>query len=211
MAEEEENQENQEQNNKEAEKGTEGQNQEAGGEDEPEEGEESSGKSSKKKLIISLIAITLLVIILGILGYYMFGGSGGKKDSETKDKKEQKESSEEMPKKSRSSGGKSPNQDSQYFDLEEFVVNLNPDSGKQEYLKLVITIQINKNTNIKQIENKLPVLRDNINTFLTTLKSEDIKGSAGVAMLKEELLRRMNLLLDPIEIENVLLKEILIT
>jgi flagellar FliL protein len=149
-----------------------------------------------------------VVIAIALGAYYMTSAGGDKKDKSKQDSEKEETHS---PEKAKSSKAKSPNKDSQFFDLEEFVVNLNPDSGKQEYLKLIITIQVNKNVNIKKIENKLPVIRDNLTTFLTTLKTEDIKGSSGVAMLKEELLKRLNLLLDPLEIENVLIKELLIT
>jgi flagellar FliL protein len=45
---------------------------------------------------------------------------------------------------------------------------------------------------------------------LRELRVEDIRGSAGVMRLKEELLRRVNLAVAPTPVHDVLLKEMII-
>ena len=42
------------------------------------------------------------------------------------------------------------------------------------------------------------------------MRVEDLRGSAGMIRLKEELLRRVNISVQPIEVQDILFKEMLV-
>ena len=56
----------------------------------------------------------------------------------------------------------------------------------------------------------MPRVIDQFQTYLRELRVEDIRGSAGVMRLKEELLRRVNLAVAPTPVHDVLLKEMIV-
>ena len=60
------------------------------------------------------------------------------------------------------------------------------------------------------VEPVLPRIIDQFQTYLRELRAEDLRGSAGVMRLKEELLRRVNLAVAPTPVRDVLLKEMIV-
>jgi len=56
----------------------------------------------------------------------------------------------------------------------------------------------------------MPRVVDQFQGYLRELRIDDLKGSAGVIRLKEELLRRINVATAPYHVRDVLLKEMII-
>ena len=56
----------------------------------------------------------------------------------------------------------------------------------------------------------MPRIMDNFQVYLRELRIEDLKGSAGMYRLREELLTRVNAAAAPAKIQDVLFKEILV-
>ena len=56
----------------------------------------------------------------------------------------------------------------------------------------------------------MPRVIDQFQSYLRELRVEDVRGSAGVMRLKEELLRRANLAVAPTPVRDVLLKEMIV-
>lgn len=96
-----------------------------------------------------------------------------------------------------------------FFDLDEFLVNLNSDS-QPSFLKLRVTLQIAGSTGVEKIKEKMPLIRDGFQTYLRELKAEDLQGSAGLFRLREELLLRINKVTYPVRITDILFKDILV-
>lgn len=96
-----------------------------------------------------------------------------------------------------------------FYDLPDFLVNL---SGPppQHYLKMRVTLQIANPEIAKTLDAQMPRVLDSFQTFLRELRPEDLQGSDGMLRLKEELLRRINLVLDPTIVSDVLFKEIIV-
>ena len=97
-----------------------------------------------------------------------------------------------------------------FYDLPEMLVNLNTGGRKPSYLKVLIALEITDPEAIPEIEEKLPRVIDNFQVYLRELRVEDLDGSAGMFRLKEELLRRVNLSVAPVEVKDILFKEMLI-
>ena len=62
----------------------------------------------------------------------------------------------------------------------------------------------------KALEPVLPRVVDQFQTYLRELRVEDLSGSAAMFRLKEELLRRVNMAVEPVEIKDVLFKEMIV-
>lgn len=97
-----------------------------------------------------------------------------------------------------------------FYDIEPMLVNLTSAGGKSAYLKLSVTLEVDKQSSIEDLEMNLPRIVDNFQVYLRELRLEDINGSAGMFRLKEELLIRVNETIYPTRVNDVLFKEMLI-
>lgn len=157
-----------------------------------EEGGEPSGKlAGKKRLIIIAAAAVLLLGGAGAGAYFggfldsFLGGGGAEKAATTTD-------------------------DVTYFDLPEMVVNLESGSNKKSFLKIQLALELNASQDTTALTQVLPRVIDQFQVFLRELRADDLQGSAGIYRVKEELLRRVNIAAHPVEIRDVLFKEMLI-
>jgi flagellar FliL protein len=170
-------------------------------EEEKKEGEEGApaegeggGKKSKKKLI--LFIVLPIVALLGIgAGLYFSGLLGGHGDAE------HAEAAPEEPKKI---------ENFVYFDLPEIIVNLSATGKKNTFMKISISLQVEKEEEKTELEKITPRIVDKFQVYLRGLQVEDLQGSAGIYRLREELLARVNVVTEPIKIHDVLFKEILV-
>jgi len=176
-------------------------------EDEDDVAEEEGGggaeappeKSGKKKLLI-IVALLLLLIVGGSAAAYFTGlmdpviamitggGEGG------------------APAQEQSAG------DGQavFYDLQEMLVNLNTGGRKSSFLKIRISLELENQADIPRIERVMPRIVDNFQTYLRELRIDDLKGSAGMYRLREELLLRVSAAAAPAKIRDVLFKEMLV-
>ncbi|MGH7088347.1 MAG: flagellar basal body-associated FliL family protein [Stellaceae bacterium] len=96
-----------------------------------------------------------------------------------------------------------------FFDLPDFLVNLNSGGKRSNFLKLTVSLQIDNPEDRAQIQAVLPRIIDNCQIFLRELRVEDLRGASGIYRLREELLRRINAV-SPVKVEDVLFKEMLV-
>ncbi|MEM7169541.1 MAG: flagellar basal body-associated FliL family protein [Pseudomonadota bacterium] len=100
---------------------------------------------------------------------------------------------------------------SAYYDLPEMLVNLNTGGGrKASYLKITISLELSDEEHIIQLEQVLPRVIDNFQVYLRELRVDDLKGSAGLQRLREELLLRVSATLPEGVVRDVLFKEMLV-
>ena len=97
-----------------------------------------------------------------------------------------------------------------YFDLPDLLVNLDSGGKRPSYLKMRVSLEIASDQDRAAIEKLLPRIIDSFQMYLRELRMEDLRGSAGLARLREELLRRVSLSVQPIEIRDVLFREMLV-
>lgn len=96
-----------------------------------------------------------------------------------------------------------------FYDLDELIVNLNKANNHTNFLKIAVTFQLRKKEDSIKIENHLPLIKDAFQIYLRELKIEDLQGSAGVLLLKQDLLLRVNQILYPTIIDDVLFRDLL--
>lgn len=97
-----------------------------------------------------------------------------------------------------------------FYDLPEMIVNLVSNTKKPAYLKIHLSLELDEDADLVTLERLLPRVVDQFQVFLRELRVDDLNGSAGIYRIKEELLRRVTIAVYPVEIRDVLFKEMLI-
>ena len=166
-------------------------------EPEGEDGEEASSSGGKKKLLIIVGAVVLLLI--GAAAAVFFSGILDSEETEESAENEGKEGAEaEMEKKT-------------YFvDLDEMIVNLNTTERRQSLLKLKVSLEVAEQKDVAVVQELTPRVVDNFQTYLRELRLDDLRGSAGMYRLREELLTRINIAVEPAKVKAVLFKEMIV-
>jgi len=159
-----------------------------------EGGDEEGGKKKLSgKVMVLFIALPAIMVIGGLVGaLFAFGILGG---GEEYDEMAAVEEEQEPP---------------VFFDMPEFLVNMSTADGAMRYLKLRVAIEIPNADVLSEIELLMPRVVDGFQVYLRELRPEDLEGSAGIVRMKEELLRRLNLAVEPHQIRDVLFKEVVV-
>ncbi len=152
-------------------------------------------KFAGKKLVLFVV---LPVLLLGggaaaVMGGFL--GSTDDKNAEVADKTEQRKA--EAPR-------------TVFFDLPELLVNLNSNSRRPSFLKITVSLELENPDDVTRIESVKPRIIDNFQVYLRELRIDDLRGSAGIYRLREELLARVNVSVHPATVKNVLFKEVLV-
>ena len=105
---------------------------------------------------------------------------------------------------------KLPPEKAAFLDIPDIIVNIQTPDSTPAYLKLSVSLELDKVEEKATIEPVMPRIIDQFQGYLRELRVEDIRGSAGVMRLKEELLRRVNLAAAPTNVRDVLLKEMIV-
>jgi len=159
-----------------------------------EEGDEEGGGKKKMsgKVIVLFIALPALVVIGGIVGaLFAFGILGGGEEQADMAMVEEVEPPV-------------------FYEMPEFLVNISTDSGPTRYLKMRVSLEIPNTEILGEIELLMPRIVDGFQVYLRELRPEDLEGSAAIVRMKEELLRRLNLAVEPHEVRDVLFKEVIV-
>lgn len=169
------------------------------------EGAEGEGAPKKKGLLgfltpkmLMFVVAPALVVILGGAGAYFFLFAG-----------------EEAPPEGEHGGAAVAEAEHPvFYDVPEILVNLATSGDKPAYLKLTVSLEIKAAPDdpepTKALEAVVPRVIDQFQTYLRELRVEDLSGSAAMFRLKEELLRRVNLAAEPVHVEDVLFKEMIV-
>tara|TARA_X000001036_G_scaffold253119_1_gene235589 strand:- start:597 stop:1316 length:720 start_codon:yes stop_codon:yes gene_type:complete len=90
------------------------------------------------------------------------------------------------------------------------LVNLNTEDGTPRYLRLSVQLELKSESDVAAVEEALPKVVDQFQTYLRELRVKDLRGSAGIYRLQMELLWRVNQAAAPVKVKDVLFQEILI-
>ena len=97
-----------------------------------------------------------------------------------------------------------------FSDMQDILVNIQSNDGTPAYLKLGVSLELEDDAQKAALQPLMPRITDQFQAYLRELRLDDLKGSAGVLRLKEELLRRVNVAAAPYKVRDVLLKEMII-
>ena len=158
------------------------------------EGEVKPKKKFGAKQIVLFVVLPIALIGAAAGGAFALGLFGGK--GKEADKAEHAEEAD---------AGKSV-----FFDLPELLVNINTNGAKESFLKLSISLELKDAEATKALEGSMPRVVDSIQVFLRELRIDDLNGSAGILRLREELLKRIAAAAAPVDVRDVLFKEIIV-
>jgi flagellar FliL protein len=97
-----------------------------------------------------------------------------------------------------------------FFDLPDLLVNLNTTGRKPSFLKLSVSLELERSQDLPRLQAVMPRIIDNFQVYLRELRVEDLRGSGGIYRLREELLTRVNAATAPAKVVDVLFKEMLV-
>jgi flagellar protein FliL len=97
-----------------------------------------------------------------------------------------------------------------FFDLPDLLVNLNTTGRKPSFLKLSVSLELERGQDLPRLQAVMPRIIDNFQVYLRELRIEDLRGSGGIYRLREELLTRVNAATAPVKVVDVLFKEMLV-
>jgi flagellar protein FliL len=97
-----------------------------------------------------------------------------------------------------------------FYDLPDLLVNLNTTGRKASFLKLSVSLELERADDLAKIQAVMPRIIDNFQVYLRELRVEDLRGSGGTYRLREELLARVNTAAAPVKVSHVLFKEMLV-
>lgn len=97
-----------------------------------------------------------------------------------------------------------------YVDLPEILVNLEATGKQQRFLKTSISLEVANAQDADALKKVMPRLIDQFQTYLRGLRVDDFHGSAGVYRLRQELLARVAQSAEPVSVNDVLFRELLV-
>ena len=98
-----------------------------------------------------------------------------------------------------------------FVEVPDMMVNLAGAPGERvQYLKLKIVLELKEEKQIEAIKPTMPRVTDIFQTYVRELRPSDLNGSAGIFRLKEELTKRVNAAVAPIQVSAVLFKEVVV-
>jgi flagellar FliL protein len=97
-----------------------------------------------------------------------------------------------------------------FVTLPEMLVNITGPEGRPAYLKLKLTLEAPDDATVTALGEHIPRVTDQFNGFLREMRTDDLAGSAGAYRLRLELLRRVNLVIAPMQVNAVLIEEMLV-
>jgi flagellar FliL protein len=160
------------------------------------EGEAAPKKGPSKKLIIIIAAGAAFVLLAG--GGAAFFLMHGKEEAPTAE--QAKAAAAAADEKSKPV----------YFSLGDLLVNLSGEGKHPNFLKVKISLELADEKDVPLMEAIKPRIVDNFQVYLRELRIEDLRGSAGMYRLREELLARVTEAAQPVRVKDVLFQEMLV-
>ncbi len=159
-------------------------------------------KKSKKKLIIiaaPVLLIVIAVVVMFVMGLGPFGGGADDEHDAAAEEEALKEAVAAAP-------------GTHFVDLPEMLVNLQTDGTKTSFIKMAVSLELTDKSPVttERVTAMMPRVIDNFQVYMRELRLDDLNGSAGMFRLKEELLRRVNIAVQPVQVKDILFRELLV-
>jgi flagellar FliL protein len=89
-------------------------------------------------------------------------------------------------------------------------VNLVGTGKRTPYLNLDLWLAVKDEEDAKKLEGVMPRVIDQFQVYLRSLRNDDLQGADGVQRMRDELLMRAKAAAKPVEVEDVLIKSMLV-
>lgn len=156
--------------------------------------DEESAKKAKQKKMIMIGAGALLVLLIGGGGVlFMMKGRQADADKQQVDAAASDKKGAPV-----------------YYSLGDQLVNLSGEGKHPNFLKVKISLELADEKDLPLMDALKPRIVDNFQVYLRELRIDDLRGSAGMYRLREELLMRVTEAAAPVRIRDVLFQEMLV-
>lgn len=173
-----------------------------------EEGGEEKPKRSPIKLALFIGLPVVILLLAGIGGFMIFGGGG---DEDAVELAEGEAADGEH------AAATAHDEEVYYYDLREgdgseetITTNIRSSSGRPLIMQLKVTFESSDPNLGPVLEEHVDPVMDQFIMFLRELREEDLYGSAGMHRVRLELLRRVNLAIEPARVDAVWIQEFMI-
>jgi flagellar FliL protein len=95
------------------------------------------------------------------------------------------------------------------FSLETFIVNL-ADESRSRYLRVTMDLELNAKNDADMLSDRLPQIRDSILTILPSKRFEDIASIEGKTALRDEIIAKVNGILNKNVVSNIFFSEFVV-
>lgn len=155
---------------------------------------EGDGKKKSKKMIIIIAAVALVVVGAGggTAAFFLLHHKAD--DDATKTH----------------ANSADLNSKPIFYPLGDLLVNLAGEGKHPNFLKVKVTLQLADEKDVPLMDAIKPRIIDNFQVYLRELRIEDLRGSAGMYRLREELLQRVTEAAQPVRVRDVLFQEMLV-
>ncbi len=168
----------------------EGGSQEGGESGEGEDGAAPAAPAGKKKLLLIISAVVAVIGIAVAVGVVFFMGGESKHDDA--------HAEPALP-------------NVVIYDVPEFNLSLLADDPTaRHFIKIKLSLQLSKPGDNEVVNKLLPRLQDDWGGLLRQMRVGDVQGSANLHRLKENLLRRARQSLEPVDVQAVYIRELLV-
>ena len=159
------------------------------------EGDEYSSEGQKGSGKKMLLFVIFAILLLGAGGGVHFSGILDKIGDGTK---QAEAVVDPIPEKSK------------YFNLPDMLVNLNSVGPKPNFLKLRASLELAEGADTILLTILKPRIIDKFQVYLRELRLEDFRANGGLYRLREELRAEINKVVSPVEINQVLFRNMLV-
>ena len=97
-----------------------------------------------------------------------------------------------------------------FVDLPDILVNLNVSGRRLRFLKFVAALEVRDQEEALLIEQFMPRITDNVHAYMRAIQAEELGGPEAVYRVKRDLLARVNQVVRPAAVRDVLIKEMLV-
>lgn len=149
--------------------------------------------SRGKRILLFLIPLTIIALV--VIAYFLVSYFRQTTTNTTDTNNSKKELSENY----------------KYYEFDDILVGIMSGNNSRSFLKMSLSIKVSDEKILDELSSKSSVIKDAINLFLRELKSEELSGTSGIIMIKTELMKRINKIISPAKIDDILFKELLLS
>lgn len=160
------------------------------------EGEGEAKKGGKKKLILIAVPVVLLLVVAGLWFSGVLPKMLGMSHADAKQEAA-----------AAAAAGPAP---PVFLELPELVANLNGNPRRPSYIKVKPRLELARQEDLVRVQAAMPRMLDMFQTFLRETRPDELRGSAGLERMREELITRANLAAAPAQVIDVLFGEMLV-
>ena len=97
-----------------------------------------------------------------------------------------------------------------FIEVPEIIANLNTGTRRVSFVKLKARLELARAEDAARVQAAMPRILDLFQTYIREMRPEELRGSAGTYRLREELISRAELAVQPAHVRDVLFIEMLV-